>query len=83
MELWAGDVNTDGQVQYTGGGNDRDPVLVLIGGTIPTNTTTGYHAADVNMDGVVKYTGSGNDRDPILVTIGGTVPTNIRAAQHP
>ncbi|MBP7450747.1 MAG: putative metal-binding motif-containing protein [Flavobacteriales bacterium] len=83
MVLWAGDVNTDGQVQYTGGGNDRDPVLVLIGGTIPTNTTTGYHAADVNMDGVVKYTGSGNDRDPILVTIGGTVPTNIRAAQHP
>ena len=59
------------------------PMVGVLGGTVPTNTTTGYHTADVNMDGVVKYTGSGNDRDPILVTIGGTVPTNIRAAQHP
>jgi hypothetical protein len=31
------DVNMDGLVKYTGQGNDRDPVLSNIGGTIPTN----------------------------------------------
>ena len=83
MVLWAGDVNADGQVMYTGNGNDRDPVLVGIGGTVPTNTTAGYRVEDVNMDGTVKYTGEGNDRDPILVTIGGTVPTDTRHTQLP
>ena len=38
--LWAGDVTFDGQVKYTGGANDRDPVLTAIGGTVPTTTTT-------------------------------------------
>ncbi|HMQ77825.1 MAG TPA: BspA family leucine-rich repeat surface protein, partial [Flavobacteriales bacterium] len=30
--LWAGDVTSDGLVKYAGGGNDRDPILVRIGG---------------------------------------------------
>lgn len=81
--LWAGDVSADGVVQYTGTGNDRDPILVTIGGTVPTNTATGYLQEDVTMDGVVGYTGGSNDRDPILVTIGGSVPTNFRLAQLP
>ena len=29
--LWAGDANGNGQVKYTGSGNDRDPLLILIG----------------------------------------------------
>ena len=81
--LWAGNVIIDNAIRYTGGSNDRDPILVRIGGTIPTNTTTGYFAEDVDMDGKVKYTGNGNDRDPILVNIGGTVPTNSRLEQLP
>ncbi|QQR86017.1 MAG: hypothetical protein IPJ76_15630 [Flavobacteriales bacterium] len=82
--MWAGDVNGDHQLKYTGSGNDRDPVLVAVGGTVPTNTLTGqYRAEDVNLDGVVKYTGTGNDRDPILVNIGGTLPTNVRTEQVP
>lgn len=81
--LWAGDVNADGSLKYTGNGNDRDPILVRIGGTVPTSTVSGYWAEDVNMDASVKYTGSANDRDPILVNIGGTVPTNIRTEQVP
>lgn len=81
--FWAGDVTMDGEVKYTGTGNDRDPVLAAVGGTVPTNTATGYLSEDVNLDGVVKYTGTGNDRDPILVTIGGTVPTNVRQEQVP
>lgn len=82
--LWAGDVNFNSMVQYTGTNNDRDPILVAIGGTVPTNTVFGqYRQEDVNMNVTVKYTGTSNDRDPILVNIGGSVPTSIRVAQLP
>lgn len=84
--LWAGDVNHDGMIKYTGGGNnanDRDPILTTIGGVVPTNSVTGYKQEDVNMDGTVKYTGLANDRDVILQNIGGVVPTNTRVEQLP
>ncbi len=76
--LWPGDVHQDGTIMYTGGGNDRDPILQRIGGTLPTATAFGYHQEDVNLDGAVRYTGGGNDRDPILQVIGGSVPTAVR-----
>lgn len=81
--LWAGDVSGDGQVKYTGTTNDRDPILVAVGGSVPTNTATGYAATDVNMDSVIKYTGPLNDRDIILTVVGGTMPTAVRTAQLP
>ena len=85
--LWAGNSLLDAvnasQLKYTGTNNDRDPILVAIGGTVPTNTVSGYFITDVNLDGVVKYTGTTNDRDPILVNVGGTVPTATRAEQLP
>jgi hypothetical protein len=81
--LWAGDVNADEVLKYTGSGNDRDPILVAIGGATPNNTISGYRSEDVNMDGEVKYTGANNDRDPILVNIGGATPNNFRDAQLP
>jgi hypothetical protein len=81
--LWQGDVDGDGTVKYIGAQNDRDPILVAIGGTIPTNTITGYLPTDVNMDGTVKYIGASNDRDPMLITIGGSVPTAVRAQPLP
>ena len=81
--LWAGNANFNSQISYTGSNNDRDPILQQIGGTIPTNTTTGYQGTDVNMDGTVKYTGGTNDRDIILQNIGGVIPTNTRAQQLP
>lgn len=81
--LWAGDTNFNGELKYTGVLNDRDPILVRIGGVLPTSTVAGYFPEDVNLDGLVKYTGAGNDRDPILVNIGGVVPTNTRLAQVP
>jgi len=83
LQLWAGDVTFDHIVKYTGQTNDRDPILLTIGGLVPTNTTIGYHVSDVNLDGTVKYTGTLNDRDPILLTIGGVVPTNVRMEQLP
>ncbi|MBK9274984.1 MAG: proprotein convertase P-domain-containing protein [Flavobacteriales bacterium] len=81
--LWAGDVTFNRQIKYAGGSNDRDPILVRIGGTVPTAVANGYHPEDVNLNGQVKYAGSANDRDPILVNIGGTVPTATRSEQIP
>ncbi|MBS1500256.1 MAG: carboxypeptidase regulatory-like domain-containing protein [Bacteroidetes bacterium] len=81
--LWAGDVTFDNAVQYTGSGNDRDPILVAIGGFTPNNVVQGYLPADVNLDGRVKYTGPSNDRDRILVNVGSNTPSNIRDGQLP
>ena len=82
--LWAGDVTFSGNAQYTGNGNDRDPILVTVGSTTPNNVVSGtYSSRDVNMDGNVQYTGNGNDRDPILVNVGSTTPNNVRQAQLP
>lgn len=81
--LWAGNAATDHALKYTGAGNDRDPVLVRIGGTVPTAVVDGYYPEDCNLDGHVSYTGADNDRDPILVNIGGTVPTATRQEQLP
>ncbi|MBK6368996.1 MAG: trypsin-like peptidase domain-containing protein [Flavobacteriales bacterium] len=81
--LWAGDCTYNGALHYTGELNDRDAILNLIGGTVPTNSVTGYLNEDVNMDGVARYTGVSNDRDIILQNIGGVVPTNSRSAQLP
>ena len=84
MALWAGDVSADRVLRYVGESNDRDPILVAIGGTVPTATVNGqYRQQDVNLDGAVKYVGEGNDRDPILQNVGGSVPTNTRSEQLP
>ena len=81
--LWAGNVVRDGMLKYTGASNDRDPILVRVGSTIPTNSVNGYFSEDVNLNGVVKYTGTSNDRDPILVNVGGTSPNAVRNEQLP
>lgn len=82
--LWMGNVLRDAQVKYTGANNDRDPILVAVGGSIPTSTLSGqYRLEDVNMDGVVKYTGANNDRDPVLQVIGGAIPTAVKPEQLP
>jgi uncharacterized protein (TIGR02145 family) len=77
--LWPGDVSFDGTVRYVGQDNDRDPILVNIGGNVPTEVTHDqYTNPDVNLDSRVQYVGQGNDRDPVLVAIGGNVPTDER-----
>ncbi len=81
--LWSGNARADGSLRYTGASNDRDPILVRVGGSVPTGFINGYLQEDVNMDGTVKYTGAANDRDALLLNIGGTVPTSSRAEQLP
>ncbi|MBK8341220.1 MAG: ASPIC/UnbV domain-containing protein [Flavobacteriales bacterium] len=83
LVLWEGNTRDDALLKYAGSNNDRDPILVRIGGTVPTASVSGYYQEDVNMNGQVKYAGSGNDRDPILVNIGGSVPTASRTEQVP
>ncbi len=81
--LHCGDVVRDGHVKYTGTGNDRDDVLLGLGGNVPTAVVSGYRREDVTLDGDVKYTGAGNDRDAILRTIGGIVVTGVVFEQLP
>ncbi len=83
LVLWPGDANFDGEVKYTGAANDRDRVLVEVGGNVPSNVVSGYDGSDINMDGDIKYVGAANDRDIILQTIGGVVPTAVRVEQLP
>ncbi|MBK9147315.1 MAG: hypothetical protein IPM12_05765 [Flavobacteriales bacterium] len=82
--LWPGETTGDGVVKYIGANNDRDPILVAIGGSTPTNTVSNvYSPLDVNMDGQIKYIGANNDRDVILTTIGGSTPNAVRVQQLP
>ena len=81
--LWAGNSVGNAGLQYTGAGNDRDPILIAVGSTTPNNTISGYLATDVNMDGTAKYIGTENDRDPILINVGNTTPNNVRVQQLP
>ncbi|MBL7937856.1 MAG: hypothetical protein JNL43_00735 [Flavobacteriales bacterium] len=83
MVLWSGNCYTDRSLKYTGEFNDRDPILQVIGGIVPTGTMVGYYKEDVNLSGVVKYTGEQNDRDPILRNIGGIIPTSVILEQLP
>ncbi|MBK8340717.1 MAG: hypothetical protein IPK99_12325 [Flavobacteriales bacterium] len=81
--LWTGNVVQDKMLKYAGSGNDRDPILVRVGGFTPNNTEVIYSNEDGNLDGVVKYAGARNDRDPILVNIGGITPNNTRQERLP
>jgi len=83
MLLYTGNTNMDGRLSYAGASNDRDPILSIVGGAVPTNVASGYYREDTNMDGLVKYTGAANDRDVILFNIGGLVPTAVKLEQLP
>lgn len=86
--LWPGNtlraLTLSKNILYTGSHNDRDPILLAVGGSTPTNILSGqYRTEDVNMDGMVKYVGEVNDRDLVLQAIGGSVPTAARYEQVP
>lgn len=81
--LWAGNCSLDDQLNYVGVENDRDEILLRIGGVVPTLIVSGYYQEDANLDGKVKYAGKDNDRDIILRNIGGGQVTNSRQEQLP
>lgn len=83
MTMWSGNTTNDGVLKYVGANNDRDAILLRVGGEQPTDQRFGYHVEDTNLDGAVRYTGSSNDRDGILHNIGGSDPTHQRQEQLP
>ena len=66
----AGDVNNDGQLKYSGPGNDRGLILQRIinvsGSSSITTTISGYYSEDVNLNSEVKYSGPQNDPSLII-----------------
>ncbi|MBK7271448.1 MAG: hypothetical protein IPI07_18715 [Flavobacteriales bacterium] len=81
---WSCNTVNDVLLRYAGACNDRDPIVVAIGGSPPTNTVTvAYDRTDVNMDGANKHAGQSNDRDRILQNIGGGNPNAVRFEQMP
>jgi hypothetical protein len=71
--LIAGDLNKDGILKYSGGGNDRSLILLQLntqtGATIITGTANGYFKEDISMNGQLKYTGAGNDPSRIITNL--------------
>jgi hypothetical protein len=81
--LWAGDADANGQLKYTGTGNDPVAILTRLGGSDLTATLSGYYREDTNMDGAVVYSGVGNDRAIILINLGGFDVTYTMLSQAP
>ncbi|WP_299275442.1 hypothetical protein [uncultured Psychroserpens sp.] len=73
--LWAGDTNSDGIVQYSGGMPDTPGVLSYVLNdpanflNLPTHQTSGYSNTDVNMDGVTQYAGSNSELPFVLQNV--------------
>ncbi|MDX2246879.1 MAG: S8 family serine peptidase [Bacteroidia bacterium] len=81
--LWAGDINQDRKIIYSGPQNDRREILDRLGGADVQATVSGYHAQDVNMDGMVSYTGANNDTDIILQNLDSSDKTSIKKSYVP
>ncbi|MBC8755655.1 hypothetical protein H2O64_13335 [Kordia sp. YSTF-M3] len=75
MALWAGNVNGDIVVQYTGATPDTTGVLSEVLNNpgnflnFPTYIVTGYNVHDVDMDGNTQYTGTMPDTPFILQNV--------------
>ena len=75
MGMWAGNANGNGNIRYTGAGNDFDVIRNGVIGN-PSNffnqltySFSAYSLEDVNLDGNVSYTGANNDGDLIRNSI--------------
>ena len=72
IALFAGDVNGDGIIQYSGALPEGPTVLSYVLNhpsnflNLPTFSISGYHDTDVDMDGQTQYAG-GNSEMPIIL----------------
>ena len=75
MAMWAGDVNNDAIVQYSGTTPDSPSILSEVLNNpgnflnFPTFVVSGYNTYDVNMDGNTQYTGTTPDTPIILQNV--------------
>ncbi|MGE5498373.1 MAG: beta strand repeat-containing protein [Syntrophothermus sp.] len=81
--MYAGDVNNDGIIAYSGPDNDRAAAYLKIGGANVDDFVSGYMNEDVNLNGIVSYNNAGNDRAVIYQGIGGGNPSDIITSQVP
>ncbi|HMD14746.1 MAG TPA: hypothetical protein VKI62_08990, partial [Bacteroidota bacterium] len=81
--MFAGDVNGNGTLKYSGSGNDSGPIYARIGGAAVSATVSGYFSEDTNLNGTVKYSGAQNDRAIIYANIGGGSVSNTISTQVP
>ena len=86
--LWSGDAMTDKNVKYNGGAfmtapnnayhiNDKEFILLALGGNANATIPNVYRSEDVNMDGKIRYNNTDNDRVVILGELGVSTPNNI------
>ena len=72
LGMWAGNVNSDAIIQYSGTNPDSSDILSEVlndpGNTLnfPTYAVSGYKNHDINMDGTTQYTGT-NPNTPIIL----------------
>lgn len=72
LAMWAGNVNGDSTLQYTGANPDSPNILSLVLNAagnflnLSTYSVNGYHSSDINMDGNTQYTGTEPDTPIIL-----------------
>ncbi|WP_052158270.1 hypothetical protein [Lacinutrix jangbogonensis] len=75
MALWAGNVNGDTIVQYSGTTPDSPSILSTVLNdpgnflNFPTYEVHGYNVHDVNMDGITQYTGVTPDTPLLLENV--------------
>jgi hypothetical protein len=81
--LYAGDVNSDGIITYSGRNNDRAAILSRLGGNEISASLKGYYNEDVDMNGFIHYNGEESDRVLILSNIGSEDITLIKKSQVP
>jgi hypothetical protein len=81
--MYAGDVTGNGQLKFSGTGNDRGPIFTRVGGVSLVATINGYYNEDTNMNGQVKFSGSGNDRAIIFTNVGGVNLVATRNSEVP
>jgi hypothetical protein len=74
--LYAGNVNGNTNVRYSGPGNDRVVILGDIGSE--SGTITGYLRSDVNLNRSARYSGPTNDRVFILSNVLGSVESGTK-----
>nr|WP_321248242.1 fibronectin type III domain-containing protein [uncultured Psychroserpens sp.] len=71
--LWAGNVNDDGVIRFSGNNNDTNALkaFILANAALPLITfpVNGYYNSDIDLNGITKFSGADNDSNFIKASI--------------
>lgn len=82
MALNGGNVNSNGNVRYSGPNNDHNALLNILGGNPSAILTNVYSNGDINMDGNVRYSGPSNDHNFLISYVLNSNPSLILLKQY-